>query len=325
MSMLTLPGTFTLPVTVGFIKENWIVDQFTEAITGTGGLGKTLTDIVLEKSTVNGKASVIANLQSDLSGVAASVTASMQALALAISLVFFLIALLELSTTERLTLEFFIKFFSKLVISVALIFAIPTLLNLIPKFGGALADSYNKAAFAMGSHSSSSPGDVLDANKARESIAAMVNKAYNAEGMKMAVVFEGFVFGILMKVASFIITGIAYIVCVSRLLELTVRGCFMPIAVALISDDGWRGAGGRYIRKYIAVACQGAVIVMIGKLTQFIMGKAGLAVINNLAASVDNYSLSAGIEGTFVLLAIAIACVSMLFKSIGIVNDVFGA
>ena len=45
----------------------------------------------------------------------------------------------------------------------------------------------------------------------------------------------------------------------------------------------------------------------------------------DLAASVDNYSISAGIEGTFVLLAIAIACLSMLFKSIGIVNDVFGA
>lgn len=316
---------FTLPVTVGFINENWIVNQFTDAITGTGGLGQTLTDIVLDRSNVNGKTSVIAGLQSDLGSVASSVTTSMQSLALAIALVFFLIALLELSTTERLTLEYFIKFFSKLVISVALIFAIPKLLTLIPQFGSALADSYNAAAFTMGNKSGASPGQTLDRNAAETSIRAMVNKAYNADGMKMAVAFEGFVFGVLMKISSFIVTGVAYIVCISRLLELAIRGCFMPIAVALISDDGWRGAGGRYIRKYIAVACQGAVIVMIGKLTQFIMGKAGAKVIENLGASAGDYSLSAGIEGTFILIAIAVACVSMLFKSIGIVNDVFGA
>ena len=45
---------------------------------------------------------------------------------------------------------------------------------------------------------------------------------------------------------------------------------FFPIAMGLMSDDGWRGAGGRYLKKFLAVCCQSAVLVVIGGLCAYL-------------------------------------------------------
>ena len=109
----------------------------------------------------------------------------------------------------------------------------------------------------------------------------------------------------------------------------------MPIACALLSDDGWRGAGGRYIRKFIGICAQGAVMVVIGQLTGGIMGAICSSMKSSMRAKVDTAIANAGtkpgfglvidiVESTVAIVGIGVACVSLMFKSIGIVNDVFG-
>jgi hypothetical protein len=127
--------------------------------------------------------------------------------------------------------------------------------------------------------------------------------------------------GSILRLVALVINAITYIVCISRLLEMSARGCFLPIAIAMMSDDGWRGAGGRYIRKYIAVCAQGAVLVVAGTMISYGMSVAGSSMIGQLSSC---GSISSFLGYLVLFIAIAIAGVSMLFKSIGIVNDAFG-
>lgn len=47
--------------------------------------------------------------------------------------------------------------------------------------------------------------------------------------------------GLIMKISM-------YFILFSRLIEMAVRAAFMPIAVGLVTDGGWSGSAGRYIK-----------------------------------------------------------------------------
>lgn len=235
-----------------------------------------------------------------------NIAGAMSGVGLAISLLFFIIALLELSTTERLTLEYFIKFFSKLVIAVALIVACPKLIENIGLFASALAGE-----FAV------SGSDAVQLDE-QTFIDFMQNEA---EGMKwISILISGILTAGIMNLVSLVLLILTWVVAFSRVLEMSIRGCFLPIAIGMMSDDGWRGAGGRYIRKYIAICCQSSVIVLVGRLTLSLTRRVMLYALAGNGSGTDTTILGA----TIMVLGIAIAAVSLLFKSIGIVNDAFG-
>lgn len=296
-----------------FIDANeYASETFSEifnTLGGSGGIGPNIVNMV----TGDGDGgTVISNIQTSLTNVASGVTNCMQAVAVAIALLFFLIALLELSTSERLTLEFFIKFFSKLVISIALIYATPALVSGITEFGGALTAEYSANLTEASSFDTVSASTAVD-----NALETLTDSGLDKWGL----LFTTLLMGGVLRLVAWGISAIAYIICVSRLLEMSARGCFLPIAIAMMSDDGWRGAGGRYIRKYIAVCAQGAVLVVIGTMIGYVMNLAGVNVIAQLNSCV---SISSFLGSLVIFIAIAIAGVSMLFKSIGIVNDAFG-
>ena len=108
------------------------------------------------------------------------------------------------------------------------------------------------------------------------------------------------------------------------------RAAFLPVALALLSDDGWRGAGGRYIKKLLAVTAQGAVLIVICFMTKKLM--------DNAAGSMASFALSSSedlaemfknilgtLKGPLANLAIGVAGIAFMFKSMQVTSDVFGA
>lgn len=128
-------------------------------------------------------------------------------------------------------------------------------------------------------------------------------------------------------VASLAIKVLVYVIAFTRLIELCARGCFIPIAAGLVSDDGWRGAGGRYFRKFLAICSQSAILVVIGKIASYALGTIGNSILTNLPSLVTAGTMGIlNIGGQLaIMIGIGIAMVSVMFKSIGIVNDAFGA
>lgn len=235
-----------------------------------------------------------------------------EAAGIAIALTFFLLALLELSTQERLTMEYFIKFFSKLAISLFFILNCRAITLACIDIGAGLANIIN------GRNS-----DGLMSADADMRQAIYDSMKTSLAGVKWIVmVLESGITIIVMSLVSLILYVVVYIVGFTRILELYIRATFMPVAMGLLSDDGWRGAGGRYIRKFLAISSQGAVLCCIGILSNKAMQACGTQMFVNIAGANAQGSV---LGGLVVMLGLAFATVSLMFKSMSIINDVFGA
>lgn len=152
----------------------------------------------------------------------------------------------------------------------------------------------------------------------------------------------------LFRVVSLVITFVSVLLVLTRIMELYVRGSFLPIAAALMSDDGWRGSGGRYFRKLMSLATQNAVILVIanvfGTMCSAAMGStfvdsitaqtgctaphatlADIAVckacLNEIPAPIDLPIF----KPMLICIVICVAGVSMMFKANAIVDDIWGA
>ena len=69
--------------------------------------------------------------------------------------------------------------------------------------------------------------------------------------------------------AAQLMNFLLYVFSFGLFFEIAIRRCFMPIAVAnLFSDEGFRGSGARYIKKYFATCLRIAMLVLITDMAQ---------------------------------------------------------
>ena len=81
-----------------------------------------------------------------LTALSGDITDVVSAIALAVTTLFFVIALLDLAMTDRFTLEYFIKFFSKLAVSIILITMCSEITSMINKLGTIFCELIGDAA-----------------------------------------------------------------------------------------------------------------------------------------------------------------------------------
>lgn len=221
-----------------------------------------------------------------------------KSIAISILILFFLLALLDDATNERFSLERFVKIFAKLFIGFGLI--------------GYSSDIFQFAC--------DFPLDFADAIGSTGAITPMnVNPDMGAMNL-VETLFAALLCFIIGQVLGIVLQVIMWLVCFTRLLELMVRGAFLPIALALLGDDGWHGAAGRYFKKLIALGVQGPALLMINRGYQVIM--------TDLASNISNYNWGTGILASVGViipaLAVSLACIGLCKQSINIINDVFG-
>lgn len=241
----------------------------------------------------------------------------------ALCLLFFLISLLELAMSERMTMEYMIKFFSKFVVGVVAIYYCRDIFKICREMGATMSTWVS-----------------MSAAKTVE-IPSLENVFYQyvTTGGGAAWIFA--VLGSLVGAApllfiAFGLLGMTYVTVFTWLLEMGARGIFLPIALSLLSDDGWRGAGGRYIKKFLAICCQGVVMVIIASLMTSIMQVAMGGVVKAVGDGFTGTDGFLGIGGedanfmlqllksTVVVAGVGIASFSVMGKSMSIISDVFG-
>lgn len=315
---------------------NNIVEQSINAM----NLGHSMSEIFSSSSTDSGNA--VFNFSKIQEGLLKSVEdfviKPITSLALSILFVFFIISLLELVIQDRMTPEHFMRAFTRLILYSVLLMYIGTsgtgdnehvgIYRGILNFGDSISAWVGELSANIGQ-------DVLDEPAVPEGEEDGV-ATYGILGNSFAVLGSNLVKNIedqgsfaglgywlktnatmtLALAISLVLLGICYFVQFSRIFELTIRGAFLPIAIALMADDGWRGAGGRYIRKFLAVASQGMVLIMIGNITTGVMRTVATM---NATGNIGNTT------GIVINLGVSVACVSMMFKSINFVNDIWGA
>lgn len=70
------------------------------------------------------------------------------------------------------------------------------------------------------------------------------------------------VFIVFGNIAIMIVKIVAYIAIYTAKIELFIRTVFFPLAVGFIAEDGWRGPGGRYVKRWVACCMQLAIITV---------------------------------------------------------------
>ena len=271
---------------------------------------------------------------------------------IAIAATYFLISIISLVTEDRLTPEFLAKFFAKLAISVAVIMWSDTILIAIEDFGNALSNTLVNWTvddfFASNTNSSGSAYNNAFANFADTFINTAAD-TYNfkwsgsywggydfketgdtvgfigALGAGIMIMLNATVLTLISLIVTPIMNAVVYFVEISRTMEFYIRGSLLPMAAGVMADDGWRGAGGRYIKKLLALASQKVVLsltcVMTAAMaTNYIMNEltscAGKDVIAFIGCSVSIIITA---------LVITFAGLSFMFKSLQVVNDLWGA
>lgn len=222
---------------------------------------------------------------------AEKVRPGLQGIGMSIAALLFLISLLELAQNDNFTLETFIKFFVKLATGVFLVINTEAICNLCEGVGDLVAKElvFDASEFSISE---------LD-NKAQE----IIERDYKDLSLiKIAIKLIGN--DLVLGVVASALEIITMMICFTRFFEMAIRSTLMPIAMGAVTDDGWKGAAGRYIKKYMAVCCQGAVLIIIG------------GVYSNLVLSMGG--------SVPMYIGCGIACVSIMFKSMGYINDAFG-
>lgn len=235
----------------------------------------------------------------------------------AIAFFFFIISMVELINQERLTMEMFVKFFGKLVIGIAFVYYSKDIFIGIVKLGDAFGTEVGKLFKGV-------TKELHTVKNLKDSLKTLCNSVdgnvFKEIGLLLSVFFSLFPCYII----AFVVQLLSYIIAFTRLIEMYARGSMLPIACALMTDDGWRGTGGSYIKKFIAICCQSAILIAIAGISsvafQTVSEKVFATIATNSDVTID--ALSSGIG---IMCAIGISMVSVMFKSISIVNDAFGA
>lgn len=299
------------------------------------------TDAAANLFTSSGTLDTLGNSLVGSGGVMDTVIDALQPGAFAIAALFFSIAMVQLHSERELTLEYFIKFFARFIVSVGAIMFCKEIVHGVYDLSVGMADFFSSQTGAI-TASFSGGGTTFDV---KSQLLELITPnepdtkpgIFHALGLVLKIILPS---GILL-IAAIAIFLITYLVGFTRLLELTVRAGFMPIAVAMLADDGWRGAGGRYIRKFAGICCQSSVLIIIGALSESLMlwaltafgsvgGGGGIAIPSLSGYGLDSHVTDGiaiiiqAIVPAFVMAAAGFAAISLMFKSIGIINDVVG-
>lgn len=213
-----------------------------------------------------------------------------------------LFAVFELAIQDRLTPETFIKSTARLVFGMVAIDIATTIYDGLIEFGNLFSQA------------------IADAVKDGTPTVSLSFDLDPDEWFTAAV--NAIMFNTVTLLATGAMLVVSYIVQITRAIEIAIRGGFIGIAVGMLADDGWKGPGGRYIKKFIAVCCQGGVLVLIG------------AIVSNLMAKIAEHAFTVPFTidsigdwwgAVFVCIGVGLAGISIMFKSLGYLNDLFGA
>ncbi len=132
-------------------------------------------------------------------------------------------------------------------------------------------------------------------------------------------IFDAIIFKLVGTIVMFVVKCICSITIITIKIEIAIRTALMPLAVGFIAEDGWRGPGGRFIKKWCACLMQTVIIAIAfqayGAVVFMSMGGVGTG--GGAGGSGGGAFFVALLSGGFALAGICI-------KSGQLANDVMG-
>lgn len=300
-------------------SANFAAARYSDAFESMSKMGDIMQGILTSSST--GNVATITQVFSDfLENVRSMVVEPLKVVGIALALMFVIIAIFQLAMEDRMNPEIFVKHFAKFGLAMIAITYSDTLIDYIMQFGNALGNW--AGGLSLGGGATGTIPSKLD----------MCNVFYSGleAGLceQWGLFFDAILNGAIVGIVALVMEAVAYLIAFSRMIELSVRAAGMPIAMGMLADDGWKGTGGRYIKKFVAICSQSFVLIMIAKVTTGIMATSMCSVLTSMQSIVLSGSgklLSTMMGGIVISLGVGFSSVTIMFKSIGLINDMFGA
>ena len=247
--------------------------------------------------------------------------AAIMSIGVAMMLLFFFVDLADKIKVREFTMEQFIRAFIGLLISFFLIVNSLDLLKAFVEFGEGLAGMLNENSESA--RFFENPDNVDGLIEGLKDIGVLPSIGYAIKTIIPALICW---------IGNIVVIFIA----VSRLVEMTIRTVFCPFAVADCYQDGSRSNGIRYLKKFLALALQFALIVAINVGIQFIMkqiagGDAGMEIIEvfadgrfNEANTKEFLDNLLGGDDFWLFMGLLVTKIGLMIKSMSIANDVVG-
>lgn len=249
------------------------------------------------------------------------VTTSLETIGVGLGVVWVMLDLIEKAQMDQMTPEVLIRWGIKMITMVIVV------TNTAALAGGVIgiANEITEMVVVTGSGSPSS------------AVGTLYNELKTAGFIRQTtIMLEVLIPAIALIVCFVIMLALIY----SRIIEVGIRMCFMPIGVSDAFTHGINSPGMRYIKKFFAVCLQGAVLFMILFIgLQLMSGTAapngggvddvaqtGAGLFNILGAGVANAALITvfTVFGWLGDIVIMIAMIGAMLKSQQIVNDIAG-
>lgn len=242
-------------------------------------LGKEMKQVIAGKTTGN----MMESMKSVYTGIVSPVGE-------ALIVLFFLIELIDKTTKDNFSLEHFFKLMLKVVIAKLLIENGWDILTSCINIGSSLATAITSDPKGLSS-------TVLD------DYAKDIQDENTIGNLGMIIQwFLPWVFAWISKL-------ICIVICWGRVIELGVRAVTAPISMADIFQDGTHSGGFRYLRKFLAVCLQAAVIM----------------VIIQVAGIIQNLIIGGGTVTMFKAVVVGLSTCMMVVRSQQFASDLVGA
>lgn len=181
-----------------------------------------------------------------------------QAIAASLMLCLFLIRFAESALKDKNDPDSLFKDIATLVL-------FGTIISKLPELIDALSTICQSIISAATVNFNTSPGikDALTASlESSEGLASL---------SLIPLIFKVVIYFIFGTILNLVLLVIAFLAIYTVKIELFIRTIFAPLGVAFLADEGWRGAGGRYIRKWAACYLQMAIISVALKGYNFLL------------------------------------------------------
>lgn len=332
------------------VKEN-AVKYFVDSIETISNLYQALVDnagAIFANTGGSGAAGTFTTICQKISGVSTVWSGTFASLGMVMAFVAWVIAVVDLTIQDRLSPETFVKSFAKLGLGIGLCGATSAIIIGINEFAdGFTSDvanlSISQAQYtaAHGGHTNinsasdyqqymgegDSTSGLFSSMSKQDLIDSMTGDGKGGLVDGLSIYIQAIFFWIPAVLGVMALTVVMYLIAFSRIMEKAVRETFLGISFGLLADDGWRGPGARYIKKYVAIVCQGGVLTLLCKIYGLAITTAFNAMAEALAnAGGDINAISSALtESQMVVWGCGFATLGLMFKSIGILNDLFGA
>lgn len=227
-----------------------------------------------------------------------------QPIALMLMIIYFLLALVDKMTSENFTWEQMGKQMCMFLASFYLINHGFEILELLFQLGLSLTNQIN--TLVDGSL------DPTDGTSRVESVINTFKETINVPNFLKDICL--FVYLLIPWALSWIMALVVKIICYTRVIEIYARAAFAPIALSDFFHSGFQGAGWRFLKSFLAVCLQGALILVINAIYSTLF--------DVIAGSVDTKLSLFAFLGVY-LAVMASACM-LMFKSLSLSKELLG-